>query len=166
MKINVIAREYDEDGNLVKEQGGHNAICVGDPDPTGGNSENGLVYALIRMFDVAGTYATRYTNTDFISDMELGTGTPSNDGLGSPYSSFSTVESIDIDSSSLDESSLTAPFITLSTTWDSTYGAISGVTEAVLLTESGQAFAYKAITPALSKTSAGTLVIEWKITLS
>lgn len=151
----VKATIKDGNGNIVKIQKGHNTITNGDPDTV----FNGFVLVLDRMFN-NGDF---YDPDDFINKMRLGTGTPSNSGLGSPTGSYKTI-SLD----TIDKSSPSAPFIKATGTWDAGDGALSGITEAGLFADGigTTLFAYKTFSPALGKAADGTLIIEWTITVS
>lgn len=154
-KNHVKATLRDKDGNIIHEQEGYNTVTNGDPDSV----NNGFVLILDRMFN-NGDF---YDPDDYINKMKLGTGTPSNSGLGSPTSSYKTI-SLD----TIDKSTPSAPFLKATGTWDSGDGALSGITEAGLFADGIDTtlFAFKTFTPALSKTAEGTLTIEWTITIS
>jgi hypothetical protein len=146
----------DKDGKIVKIQKGCNTITNGDPDTV----NNGFVLILDRMFD-NGDF---YDPDDFINKMGIGTGTPSNSGLGSTLNKDKTLEVV----GTIDKSTPSAPFIKVKGVWDSGDGALSGITEAGLIADGigTTLFAYKTFTPALSKTAGGTLTIEWTVTVS
>jgi hypothetical protein len=154
-KVKAIIR--DEHGNVTHEQEASNTISNGDASSS---VDNGYVMALALLFNDDNGYFIDPTSA--LDEMELGTGTPSNSGLGTPVSP-TTVESI---TKTWDVSSWSAPIVTASVTWDSSYGALSGITEATLANVDGDIFAYKSFTPALSKTAGGDLTIEWSITMS
>lgn len=156
LKNIVIARVYDENGKLVKKQKGHNTVTNGDPDTV----NNGFVLILDRMFD-NGDF---YDPDDFINKMGIGSGTPSNSGLGTTLNKDKTLQVV----GTIDKSTPTAPFIKVKGVWDSGDGALSGVSEAGLIADGvgTTLFAYKTFSPALSKTAGGTLTIEWTITAS
>lgn len=155
MKIThrVIATIRDEHGNVTHVQEGKNAIT--DADPV--SSNNGLVM----MLDLLSGKGEYYTVTEYVSRMKLGTGTPGDSGLGSETGSLKTTTF----PTSIDISDPTAPEIDLRGTWDSGDGALSGITEAGLFNSnvSPKLFAYKTFSPALSKTTGGTLTIDWTI---
>lgn len=157
----VTAVIKDEYGNVIHTQEDKNTITTGDPTSV----ENGLVYLLDRIFD-NGDY---FDPDDTISKMQLGTGTPSNSGLGNPITSpLDTM--IAFDSVAFDTSGspwYTSPKIKATAIWDSTFGALSGVTEAGLFTSPLEyMFAYKTFSPALSKTALGSITIIWEVQAS
>jgi hypothetical protein len=161
MITNVVAKVYDDKGILVTEQVGHNALTDG---VVGGTYYNARTMILQRMTGDNDSASIPY-NDSVITNMELGTGTPDDTGLGTAYSSFSTIESID--SWTWDyTTSPTSIDVTASTSWDSSYAAISGVTEAGLYNNNDEPLAIKTFSPALAKTTGGTITIEWKITLA
>lgn len=166
LTFNVTLTARDKDGNITGVREGSNAIANGDPDSAG--IENGFIFALVKLFDTAGTFASWYNKLDFITTMELGTGTPGNDGLGTPYTSPNTQESIDYDINSIDKSTPGAPVFTATTVYgpDAPYNVeMSGITEVVMLNDSDEVFAYKSFS-AMSKSALGTLTIVWTLTLS
>jgi hypothetical protein len=157
----VIAVIKDEHGNIIHTQKAKNTITTGDPVSV----ENGLVYMLDRLFD-NGDY---FDPDDTLSKMQLGTGTPSNSGLGTPKTSpLNTM--IAFSSVAFDTTGGTwysAPKIIATAIWDDTYGALSGISEAGLFTTPLEyMFAYKTFSPALSKTALGSITIEWEIQAS
>jgi hypothetical protein len=156
VKNHVKATIRDENGNIISIQEGHNTVTTGDPNTV----HNGLVLMLDRMFN-NGDF---YDPSDYINKMRLGTGTPSNSGLGSPTGNYKTISVV----GTIDITNLTAPKIKVKGTWDSGDGALSGITEAGLFADNVATtlFAYKTFTPALSKTAGGTLEIEWEVTFS
>jgi len=158
-RVKAIVR--DEFGNIVDVRKGHNTVTSGDPNP--GTVENGYVMLLERMFDDGAYY---YDPASSVDRMQLGTGTPGNGGLGSAIADApNTIVTVG-NSATLDKTTLTAPIMNIHVVWDSSYGAFSGITEAGLLNTDGELFAYKAFTPALSKTTGGSLTIDWSITAS
>lgn len=159
-KVTAIIR--DKDGNITHTQEGNNTVTSGDPT----SIHNGLVWLLDRAFG-DGEY---YDPDDFINKMMLGTGTPSNSGLGTPKTGVpgTTLLAFKAGSPTWDISTLSAPVLTATCDWDSWFDALSGITEAGLFIDGTdyEMFAYKTFSPALSKTTGGTLTIEWEITLS
>lgn len=163
IKHKVTATIKDEQGRVVTVQEGHNTVTAGDPTSV----HNGFVWMLDRIFG-DGTY---FDPDDFINKMMLGTGTPSNSGLGTPYAGVpgSTLIAFKSGYPTWDISTLTAPVITARCEWDSSFDAFSGITEAGLFVDGVvdyEMIAYKTFSPALSKTTGGTLIIEWEITIS
>jgi hypothetical protein len=151
----VIATERDASGKIIRVQEGHNTVTNGNPTTV----DNGRVMVL----DYITGKDEYYDSTDEIGKMKLGTGTPGNGGLGTPTGSYKTTTFPSV----MDISNLSAPELVLRGTWDAGDGALSGITEAGLFSETGlELFAYKTFTPALSKTAGGTLEIDWTITAS
>jgi hypothetical protein len=166
---NVTATIKDEYGNVIREQTNHNAIT--DGDATSSTYGNGYIFTLMRLFNDDDSSNLLMSPTSYLIGMELGTGTPDDDGLGTPYAGENT--ELLFDSITWDYSSLPAPKVTASCSWDSGFGALSGVTEAGLYVGDptspvsfDELFAYNTFTPALSKTSPGTITITWSITVS
>jgi len=161
----VTAIMYDPEGIEISRQEGLNTVTTGDPTVP---NHNGYVYILNRIFD-DGTYSG-YDPDDFVNKMQLGTGTPDNTGLGTPLTGVPSTTLIAFKSGypTWDISTLAAPVITVRCEWDATFDALSGVTEAGLFADGvGQIMmAHKTFSPALSKTTGGTLAVEWEITLS
>ncbi|MFC1856364.1 hypothetical protein ACFL2A_07505 [Thermodesulfobacteriota bacterium] len=160
---NVRAIMRDGAGKVIRMERGHNNLTAGVPSATVFNARVLLLMLLSGDNDS--------TNLPFdisaLTTMELGTGTtPGDSGLSSPYApSGSTIESIETWTWDY-STSQTSIDITASTTWDSTYGALSNVNEVAIYNNSDEAFAYKKFNAALSKSSAGSITIEWKFTLS
>ena len=166
LKLNMKLTARDKGGNITGVREGKNDIAGGDPDTAG--IENGFIFALIKLFDTNGTFASWYDKTDFITTMELGTGTPGNGGLGTPYTSPNTQESIDYDINSIDKSTPSASVFRATTVYGpgAPYDvAMSGITGAVMLNDSDEVFAYRSFS-AIGKTAGGTITIDWDITLS
>lgn len=157
----VTAIVKDEHGNIVDKREEKNTITTGDPSSV----ENGLVYLLDRMFG-NGDY---FDPDDTIAKMQLGTGTPDNSGLGTPITSPDDTMIV-FDSVEFDPSGspwYTSPKIQATCIWDSDFGALSGITEAGLFTDPLEyMFAYKAFSPALSKTALGSITIIWEVQIS
>jgi hypothetical protein len=171
IKNNLIAKIYDVDGNLVNVQEGHNAIT--DGDATTSTYGNGFIFTLMRLFNDDNSGALLMDEDSAIVAMEMGTGTPDDDGLGTPYTTPDT--ELAIASLTWDYSTLTEPEILASCSWGpgSPYNvSLSGITEAVLLTgttgplSTNEPFAYKTFTPALSKTAGGVITLEWTIAVT
>ena len=154
----------DEHGNVIHTQEAKNTITTGDPNSV----ENGLIFMLMRLFNAQ--TPMYYDPTDYLDKMQLGTGTPSDSGLGNPITSpLDTMISIDsIDFDETGGSWYTSPKMVASTTWDDTYGALSGITEAGLFNNAStpELFAYKTFSPALSKTALGSITITWEVQAS
>jgi hypothetical protein len=162
IKHKVTATIKDKSGKVIHTQEGENAVTTGDPTSV----HNGFVWLLDRAFG-DGTY---FDPDDNINKMMLGTGTPSNSGLGTPKTGVpgTTLLAFKSGSPTWDVSTLTAPVITATCDWDSSFDALSGITEAGLFVDGTdyEMIAYKTFSPALSKTTGGTLTIEWEITMS
>jgi hypothetical protein len=157
----VTAVVKDEHGKITHVQEGKNVITEEDPVSAPSSENNGLIWLLERAF-AAGSY---YDDDDYIKYMQLGKGTPTAAGLGSPYATEKTIQSGDIAFDEVATSWYNDPTIEASVTWDSGDGAFSGITEVGLFTgdTSDILFAYKEFTPALAKTAPGELTITWEI---
>ena len=161
-KTRVIATIKDKYGRVIYRQEGQNNITNGDPAaPTSDN--NMLVFALERLCPNATSY---FDNTDTINKMQLGTGTPSNSGLGTPWASPKTIQSADCNLIEAPSDWYEAPFVRNSVTWDFGDGAFSGITEAGLFNSATVLMAYKTFSPALSKIAEAELTIQWDFGLS
>lgn len=160
IKHKVTATQKDKDGNIINVQEGHNTVTTGNPN----SIHNGLVWLLDRAFG-DGEY---FDPDDTINKMMLGTGSPGNSGLGTPLTGVPGSTLIAFASTAWDISTLSAPVLTATCDWDSSFDALSGITEVGLFIDGTEyeMFAYKTFSPALSKTDGGTLTIEWEITLS
>jgi len=158
----VTATEKDKHGKIVCVREGHNSVTTGDPATV----HNGFVWILDRAFG-DGSY---YDPGDTINKMQLGTGTPSNSGLGTPLTGVPTTTLIAFKTGYpvWDVTTLSAPVIKARCEWDSTFDALSGVTEVGLFADNTDfvLIAHKTFSPGLSKTTGGTLTIDWEITLS
>lgn len=160
----VIAKVYDENGILVDEREGTNTVLSGDPTSDASQEYNGYVMALQRLLNDDDSGAIVSDEASALTQMELGTGTPDNEGLGTPYTSPSTIESFDTMTWDY-TTSQTSIDVVISTAWDSSYVALSGITEAVIQNANDEPFASKTFSPALSKTTGGTITIEWTLTV-
>jgi hypothetical protein len=158
----VIAEIFDEYGNLIHTQKGKNTITDGDPD----TASNGLVYLLDRLFD----NGEHFDPDDVISKMQLGTGTPTDAGLGTAIAA--SLSSFDVSYPAFDETAGSPwydnPTIQAKVTWDASDPEWTGITEAGLLTSPVEnlLFAFKTFAPALVKPDAGSLSITWNIQAS
>jgi hypothetical protein len=165
----LTAKVYDVSGELVHTQTGLNTVTTGDY--TVSDTYNGRVLMLGLLTNDNNSAAflfnkTDHANPDYLETMQLGTGTPDNNGLGTEYTSPGTTQE-SFDTITWDVSTQSTPKVTLSTSWTSGgYGALSGITEAALETTQSDVFAYKTFSPALSKTAGGTITLEWELTLS
>lgn len=170
---NVTAIEWDKDGyicNIVKE---HNSLTKG---ANSGANHNGLIFLLQRLFNSGGNVVAtpalslQWDESNPIDEMELGdgsTGVHYDQGLRSALSGVPGNTQESISEEDWDISTLTAPVITLTTKWDSSYDALSGVDEAVIQSALGDAvLAYAMFPTPLSKTTGGTLQIDWSFTVS
>lgn len=162
IKINVVAKIYDENNQLIRKQKGHNELTNGT---VGASVYNARVMFLQRMTGDNDSGGIPY-NDSVITQMELGTGSSPNDsGLQTPYSP-DTTEVIDTYTWDYTTTPATSVNVKLSTSWDSSYPALSGINEAALQNFNNEALAIKTFSPALSKTTGGTITLEWTITLA
>jgi hypothetical protein len=165
IKHRVVAQVYDEKGNLIDEREGHNTVLTGVPTTDATQEYNGYVMILQRLLNDDDSGLIISDELSALTQMELGTGTPDNEGLGTPYTPTNTQENFD--SITWDYTTSTSSIdALLTTTWDATYPALSGVTEAAILNANDDPFASKTFSPALSKTTGGSIVINWTLTVS
>lgn len=155
----VIATTRDKDGNITNVQEGKNTITEGNP----ASSNNGLAFMLERIFAYDIYFAS---TTDYINKAQLGTGTPTAGGLGTPITATKKA----INTKAFDETGGTwydNPTFVATITWDASYGALSNITEVGLMTQDNEYLvAYKTYTPALSKEADGDLTLQWEMQLS
>ena len=164
---NVRAIIRDDRGEILYTQEGKNSITKGVPNP--GVTHNGLVLLLERLFD----NGEIYDPADCLNKMQLGSGTPSDSGLGSPVTSpVNTL--LAFTGLSLDQTTppsgnwYDSPKIIASCTWGASFGELNGISEAGLIADGSDTtlFAYKTFSPVLNKTANGEITIEWTIQVS
>jgi hypothetical protein len=156
LKTNVIAEIFDEHGTLIHTQQSANTITDGDPDTV----HNGLVFLLDRLFD----NGDHYDPDDKITTMQLGTGTPTDAGLGTPIAASAAV----FTTVAFDETGgswYADPIIQANKTWTASDPEWTGITEAGIFSTGTETslFAFKTFTPALVKPDAGSLSITWEV---
>jgi hypothetical protein len=160
-KHRVIATIRNAKGKVVKRQKGYNTVTKGDP----ATENNGLYWFLNRAFDDG----SEYDPEDTINKMQLGTGSPGDSGLGNPITAAPGTTLIAFTSGpTFDISTLTAPKIEVSTTWGSSFDALSGVSEVGLFATGSDdiLIAHKTFSPTLQKETGGSIEIDWDITMS
>lgn len=159
IKHKVTATVKDEHGNIIQQEINHNAVTDGDPN----TQHNGFVWVLDKIFG-DGAY---YDPADTINKMELGSTITSapEDGLDNPLSP-STLEAFA--STAWDISTPTAPSITATTDWDSSYGAFTTIKEVALMVDGigSVMIAHQSFATTLSKGTGDTFTIQWEITIS
>jgi len=151
LKNYVEYKLYDSGKNLIDYGIDHNNISTDDPS----TGNNGLAYILDRIFN-NGDY---YDPTDIVTDIKLGSsGSADSSGIGTIIGSSKTLTL-----GTMDISTLSAPSLTVTGTWDASDGALSGINSAALYTTStdNMLFAFHNFSATINKTAGGTLAVNW-----
>jgi len=150
----------DGNGNITRQFTEKNTLTNGDPTTT----YNGRVMMLMTLSGDDDGGSIGMDSSSVLDNMQLGTGTADNTGLQTPITAAPTTTEI---AATLvwDYTTPSQPKITYTCVWDSTFDALT-VSEAVLYNDFNDVFAYKNFSPALTKTTDGTIQIDWSITIT
>jgi len=155
-KVEAIVK--DKNGRQISYNVGKNTITKGDPL----TKNNGLVWMLIKIFGKASSYYDETVNIDM---MQLGTGTPTDNHLGTPITNtlhlFDGFDFVDETNWEL------SPKMKATHTWTFASGQ-SGISEVGLIADATEQYliAYQSFTPAISIPAGGTLTINWAMQLA
>jgi hypothetical protein len=170
INTNVRATIFDGQGNVVRREIGHNALTDGVPASGVWNAR--VLLLMLLSGDNNGGILTGFTPKPYheasLFSMELGTGTASDTGLGTPYGTLGDTDQAFEANPTWNYATPTAPYVTFTCLWGPSpaYGALSGITEVVFYNVNSDVFAFKNFSAALSKEAAGTIQLDWKITIS